>query len=47
MVKFKTKTAFPIPGKRGNFIGDFIIRGVKGEHYPCKPNIFTETYEDA
>lgn len=26
MVKFKTKTAFPIYGKRGNFIGDFIIR---------------------
>ncbi len=27
--------------------GDFIITGVKGEHYPCKPDIFAETYEDA
>lgn len=25
--------------------GDFIIRGVKGEFYPCKPDIFHETYE--
>ena len=27
--------------------GDFIITGVKGEHYPCKPDIFWETYEVA
>lgn len=27
--------------------GDWIIRGVKGEYYPCKPDIFTETYESA
>jgi len=26
-------------------IGDFIIRGVKGEFYPCKPDIFELTYE--
>ncbi len=25
--------------------GDFIIRGVNGEHYPCKPDIFAKTYE--
>lgn len=25
--------------------GDFVIRGVKGEFYPCKPDIFAETYE--
>lgn len=25
--------------------GDFVIRGVKGEFYPCKPDIFEETYE--
>jgi hypothetical protein len=25
--------------------GDFIIRGVHGEFYPCKPDIFIETYE--
>jgi hypothetical protein len=27
--------------------GDWIIRGVKGEFYPCKPDIFTLTYEPA
>lgn len=25
--------------------GDFIITGVKGERYPCKPDIFKETYD--
>lgn len=25
--------------------GDWIITGVKGEHYPCKPDIFKLTYE--
>ena len=25
--------------------GDYIIRGVKGEIYPCKPDIFEATYE--
>lgn len=28
-------------------VGDFIITGVKGEQYPCKPDIFWETYEIA
>lgn len=27
--------------------GDWIIRGVKGELYPCKPDIFEQTYERA
>jgi hypothetical protein len=26
-------------------LGDMIIRGVKGEFYPCKPDIFAATYE--
>ena len=26
-------------------IGDYIIRGVQGEFYPCKPDIFEMTYE--
>lgn len=26
-------------------IGDYVIKGVKGEFYPCKPDIFEETYE--
>lgn len=25
--------------------GDYIITGVKGERYPCKPDIFAETYD--
>lgn len=28
-------------------IGDWIIRGIKGELYPCKPDIFAATYESA
>lgn len=27
--------------------GDWIIRGVKGELYPCKPDIFAATYDPA
>lgn len=27
-------------------VGDFVIRGVKGEFYPCKPDIFAATYEE-
>ena len=26
-------------------IGDYIIKGVQGEFYPCKPDIFGQTYE--
>lgn len=26
-------------------IGDYIIKGVQGEFYPCKPDIFEATYE--
>jgi hypothetical protein len=26
-------------------IGDYIIRGIEGEFYPCKPSIFEATYE--
>ena len=37
-----------IDTKEGGHIvcpGDFIITGVKGENYPCKPDVFAETYE--
>lgn len=27
--------------------GDYIIKGIKGEFYPCKPDIFEATYEKA
>lgn len=26
--------------------GDYIIKGIKGEFYPCKPDIFERTYEE-
>ena len=26
-------------------LGDWVIKGVNGEFYPCKPNIFEKTYE--
>lgn len=28
-------------------VGDYIIKGVDGEFYPCKPDIFEKTYEEA
>ena len=37
-----------IPTREGNHQarwGDYIIKGVKGEFYPCKPDIFEMTYE--
>lgn len=27
-------------------VGDYIIKGVNGEYYPCKPDIFEQTYEE-
>lgn len=26
-------------------VGDYVIQGVKGEYYPCKPDIFEMTYD--
>jgi len=38
-----------IPNEGGHIVtpGDWIITGVAGEHYPCKPDIFELTYESA
>lgn len=33
-------------GRMEASIGDYIIKGVNGEFYPCKPNIFARTYEE-
>ncbi len=27
-------------------VDDWIIKGIKGEYYPCKPEIFAKTYEE-
>ena len=34
-----------LEGRMYAFTGDYIIRGVNGEFYPCKPEIFEKTYE--
>ena len=42
-------SGFPIETLEGTMIaraGDYIIRGVNGEFYPCKPDIFAQTYEE-
>ena len=44
----RTDCALPINTLEGEMlanVGDWIIRGVKGELYPCKPDIFDATYE--
>ena len=42
------KKLLTIQTLEGNMIasvGDYIIKGVQGEFYPCKPDIFEQTYE--
>ena len=34
-----------LEGRMVASIGDYIIKGVNGEFYPCKPDIFEKTYE--
>ena len=34
-----------LEGNMSVSVGDYIIKGVQGEFYPCKPDIFKETYE--
>jgi len=34
-----------LEGQHVASFGDFIIKGVNGEFYPCKPEIFEKTYE--
>lgn len=50
----RTRTFRPLPdrlfiatleGEHRADVGDWIIRGVAGEFYPCKPDIFALTYE--
>lgn len=36
-----------LEGKMDANMGDWIIKGVAGEFYPCKPDIFEQTYEPA
>ena len=36
-----------LEGRMHAKLGDYIIQGVNGELYPCKPEIFLKTYEEA
>ena len=43
-----TKPNLIIPTLEGDHlvsVGDFVIKDIKGEFYPCKPDIFEQTYE--
>ncbi len=45
---YQTEVEFDIETLEGTHhasVGDWIITGVKGERYPCKPDIFQATYE--
>jgi hypothetical protein len=47
---FDAHEAIYVPTLEGQHMarpGDWIIQGVKGEFYPCKPDIFEMTYEPA
>jgi hypothetical protein len=46
--RFTSPVTMDIKTLEGTMVGragDWIIRGVKGELYPCKPDIFNATYE--
>lgn len=45
---YVTEDALYIPTSTGDMqagIGDWVILGVEGELYPCKPSVFEKTYE--
>lgn len=49
-LKFNQNLSLLIPTLEGVMEaseGDYIIKGVEGEFYPCKPSIFEKTYEEA
>lgn len=48
LVWFMHSNKMNIPTLEGDMtanVGDWIIRGINGEYYPCKPDIFEKTYE--
>lgn len=47
---YQTDKEMIIPTLEGDMhasVGDYIITGVNGEKYPCKPDIFHKSYEKA
>ena len=47
VVKLEGLKIFTIEGPMMALVNDWIIKGVAGEFYPCKPDIFDKTYEPA
>lgn len=45
VVKAEGLKIFTLEGSHKATIGDLIIKGVAGEFYPCKPDIFKATYD--
>lgn len=37
---------FTLEGTHRADVGDYVIKGIKGEFYPCKPDIFEMTYDE-
>jgi len=44
-IETNTIDIFTLEGTMNAIQGDFIVKGVQGEFYPCKPDIFELTYE--
>lgn len=38
---------FTLEGTMTALVGDYVIKGIKGEFYPCKSDIFTDSYDPA
>ena len=43
IIRMKIKT---LEGDHECKEGDFVIKGIQGEFYPCKPDIFVKTYDE-
>ena len=46
MMKSNTLIIPTLEGAMAADIGSYIIKGVKGEYYPCRGDIFEDTYEE-
>ncbi len=47
LTPFDIPIIYTLEGELTASVGDWIIKGIKGEFYPCKPDIFEATYEPA
>ena len=47
IISDKGLTINTLEGEMKASIGDYIIKGINGEFYPCKPGIFNKTYQES